>query len=109
MKRTLLLDLVLNRASPLFHGNGEITRWRREQPAEGHLEVGDAEDVLPLDLQRAILHLRNRHPRSPRGADERADAAPDHRRRRETVLLQGPQHADMGEPLEPTAAEDGSR
>ena len=75
-------------------------------PAEGHVGVGYLEHVAPLDPEGPLPHLRGRHPRGPGCGDQGAHARPDDQIGSEPALLERPEHADVGQPLEAAAAQN---
>ena len=77
----------------------------RHQPAERDIRPGDLEDVPPPHQARPRLHLLEGHPGGPGGADQRADAGAHHQAGHQAPLLEGPEHTDVGEPLEAAATE----
>jgi len=77
---------------------------------ERHVGVRDREDVLAPEAEGDLPEFGDPHPARPRGGDERAHARPDDAGRAVTALEQRLEHADMGEPLHPAAAQhEGER
>src|SRR5438552_1494701 len=73
---------------------------------ERHVGRRDRADVLALEAERDLPELGDAHPAGPRGAHERAHARPDDAGRPVAALEQRLEHAHMGEPLDPAAAQN---
>ena len=91
-------DEVLERLPPEQRGGAHAL--------ERHVGMRDREDVLALEAERDLPELGDAHPAGPRGAHERAHARPDDAGRPVAALEQRLQHAYMGEPLHPAAAQN---
>jgi hypothetical protein len=67
--------------------------------------MGDPEDVAPDQRQRPVLQFLHRGPGGPGRGNQRSDADAGHQGRLQAALLEGAQHADVGQPLEAAPAE----
>src|SRR5207249_22102 len=78
----------------------------RAHALERHVGMRDGEHLFALEAERDLAQLGDAHTAGPGGTDERADARPDDTGRPVAALEQRLEHAHVGEPLHPAAAQN---
>jgi hypothetical protein len=88
-----------------LEGLAPVERWGQESP-EGDIGSRYLEHVAAPNQASPPVHLGDGNPRGPRGGDQRADTRSHDEVGNEATLLQGPEHADVGQPFEAAATEN---